>query len=119
MCVTPHPCLGGDILSTGKAASPYGSLVLSGGRWRAHSGFLLLFSSHAGLLWSRQDRSHPGEEGRESPLSQEAAVGTMLSLLLWGQLGQESTGHGCGFSPGRAGAGWWHPSNGTATHVTP
>lgn len=75
-------------LSTGKAAAPHGSLVLSGGKWRAHSGFLLLPPSHAGLLWSGQDRSHPGEEGRECPLFQEAAVGTTLPLLPRGQLGQ-------------------------------
>lgn len=94
--------------------------MLSAGKWRAHSGFLLLFPSHAGLLWSRQDRSHPGEEGRESPLSLEAAAGITLPLLPQGQLGQESTGHGYGFSLGRAGAGWWHPSNSaTAALVSP
>lgn len=105
--------------STGEAAGPRGSLVLSAGKWRAHSGFLFLFPPHAGLLWSRRDRSHPGEEGRESPLSRGAAAGTTLPLLPQGQLGQESTGHGCGFSPGRAGAGWWHPRNGTAARVSP
>lgn len=77
---------------TGKAASPCGSLVLGAGKWRAHSGFLLLFPSHAGLLWSRQGRSHPGEEGMESLLSQGAAAGTTLPLRPRGQLDSKAQG---------------------------
>lgn len=92
MCVTPHPASVGMFPGTGKAASPCGSLVLSAGKWRAHSGFLLLFPSHTGLLWSRQGRSHPGEGGRESLLSWEAAAGTTLPLLPRGQLHRRAQG---------------------------
>lgn len=107
------PASVGTFPSTGNAAGPHSSLVLGSGNWRVHSGFLLLFPS-----LTTQGCFGAGRIGAVMFLVRRAGSPCSPGRLqrapdclfcCKGSLASKSAGHSCGFSHGRAGAGWQHP----------
>lgn len=107
------PASVGTFPSTGKAAGPRGSLVLSAGNRRVHSGFLLLFPSP-----TTQGCFGAGKTGADtflvrragSPCSPERLQRALHCLSCHeGSSASKNAGYCCGFSQGRAEAGWQHP----------
>ncbi|KAM6197330.1 uncharacterized protein WM294_007816, partial [Sarcoramphus papa] len=107
------PALVGTFPSIGKAAGPHGSLVLSAGNRRVHSGFPLLFPS-----LTTQGCFGAGRTGAVAFLVRRAESPRSPGRLQWaphclschqGSLASKSAGHSCGFSHGRAEAGQQHP----------
>ena len=100
------PALVGMFPSTGKAAGPHDSLVLSARNWRVHSGFLLLFPSLATQGCFRAGRTDAVTflvRRAGSPCSPQRLQRAARCLSYHkGSLASKSTGHGCGFSLRRA-----------------